>query len=100
MVAFVLRRLLISIGVFFVATFLMYVLVANAGDPLEDLYGITNPGDRAARIASRTEIMQLDTPVVLRYFHWLGDLLGYLWGAGSLGVTAPARPSRRCSAWR
>lgn len=86
MVAFVLRRLLISIGVFFVATFLMYVLVANAGDPLEDLYGITNPGDRAARIASRTEIMQLNTPVVLRYFHWLGDLLGYLWGAGSLGV--------------
>ncbi|TNM68114.1 ABC transporter permease [Streptomyces sp. NP160] len=86
MVAFVLRRLLISIGVFFVATFLMYVLVANAGDPLEDLYGITDPGDRAARIASRTEIMQLNTPVVVRYLHWLGDLVGYLWGSGSLGV--------------
>ncbi|MGQ7294874.1 ABC transporter permease [Quadrisphaera sp. KR29] len=87
MVAFVLRRLLISVGVFFVATFLMYLLVANAGDPLEDLYGITDPGDRAARIASRTEIMQLDTPVVLRYFDWLGGFVSFLWGQGTLGVT-------------
>ncbi|MBC3761538.1 ABC transporter permease [Quadrisphaera oryzae] len=86
MVAFVLRRLLISIGVFFVATFLMYMLVANSGDPLEDLYNISNPGDRASRIAARTEIMQLNTPVVLRYFDWLGQLAGYLWGHGSLGV--------------
>jgi len=85
-VAYVLRRLLISIGVFFVATFMMYLLVANAGDPLEDLYGITDPGDRAARIASRTEIMQLNTPVVERYFDWLGGLLSFLWGQGTLGV--------------
>lgn len=86
MVAFVLRRLLISIGVFIVATFMMYLLVANAGDPLEDLYGITDPGDRAARIASRTEIMNLNTPVVERYLHWLGGLLSFVWGQGTLGV--------------
>ena len=92
MAVFVIRRLLISIGVLIVATFVMYVLTATSGDPLDDLYGITDAGDRASRIAARTKILQLNVPVVERYFHWLGGLLAFLWGHGTLGTNRTGQP--------
>jgi len=69
--AFIARRLMISAVLLLVGTFLAYVLIALSGDPLQDLRQDTGP-DRENRIAARTELLDLDTPVVLRYFLWLG----------------------------
>ncbi len=71
MLAFIVRRLMISAVLLLVGTFLAYVLIALSGDPLADLRQDTGP-DRENRVAARTELLNLDTPVVLRYFLWLG----------------------------
>ena len=55
MVGFVLRRIAVSILVLLAASFIMYVLSANSGNPLEDLQGSNDPNrDQliAARIAA------------------------------------------------
>ena len=71
MLVFIVRRLIISVLVFFSATALVYVMAANLGDPLADLRELP-PNDRDAAIADRTERMNLDKPVIARYFLWLG----------------------------
>ncbi|MGH8776253.1 MAG: ABC transporter permease [Jiangellaceae bacterium] len=81
MAVFIARRLVISFFVLLAATFVMYTLTAVSGDPMEDLYSIGNADSRERAIAERTETMNLDTPVPLRYLAWLGDLF-----TGSLGV--------------
>ena len=50
----------------------MFLLVDAAMDPLQDLRESTAP-NKAQLIAARIELLDLDTPVVLRYFEWLGD---------------------------
>src|SRR5687768_15020593 len=72
MFAFVVRRLLISIPLIFLSSFLVFVLVATApGDPLADLR--LGRGDQTAAIELRRQQLDLDEPVVERYFSWVGD---------------------------
>lgn len=71
MLVFIARRLIVSVLVFFSATVVVYVMAANLGDPLADLRELP-PNDRDAAIADRTERMNLDKPVITRYFLWLG----------------------------
>ncbi|MFB8387068.1 ABC transporter permease [Microbacterium sp. NPDC055910] len=71
MVGFVLRRIAVSILVLLAASFLMYVLAANSGNPLQDLEG-SNAPNRDQLIAARINALDLDVPPVLRYFLWLG----------------------------
>lgn len=69
--AFIVRRLAVSAGVLLAGTFIAYVLVALSGDPLARLREDTSPGHEQ-RIAELTERLNLDTPVPLRYWGWLG----------------------------
>jgi peptide/nickel transport system permease protein len=71
MVGFVLRRIAVSILVLLAASFIMYVLAANSGNPLQDLEGSNSP-NREQLIAARIAALDLDVPPVLRYFLWLG----------------------------
>ncbi len=71
MVGFILRRIAVSILILFAASFIMYVLTASSGDPLEDLRG-SNAPNREQLIAARISALDLDVPPVLRYFLWLG----------------------------
>jgi peptide/nickel transport system permease protein len=80
-VVFIARRLLISLFVLLAATFLVYTLTALSGDPLADLREDQTP-DRAEKIAERTERMQLDLPVPIRYVSWLASML-----QGDFGVS-------------
>ncbi|WP_150308288.1 ABC transporter permease [Planctomonas psychrotolerans] len=86
MLSFVLRRLLASVFILLGASFIIYVLAANAGDPLEDLRASTAP-NREALIAARVELLQLDVPAPARYFLWLGGVLGAFVGQFDLGTT-------------
>lgn len=86
MATFILRRLVASFFIVLAASFVVYMLMANAGDPLEFLREITNPTERAAIEKSVTEALNLDVPPVQRYFHWLADVLH-----GDFGISARTR---------
>jgi peptide/nickel transport system permease protein len=88
---FIVRRLFISFFVLLGATFIVYMLVASAGDPRSALYESTDPG-KANRIAAMTRNLSLDVPIIPRYFAWLGGALGCLIGKCDLGNTASGAP--------
>jgi peptide/nickel transport system permease protein len=87
-VVFIARRLVVSVFVLVVATFIMFALTSWSGDPFQDLYGITNDAEREARIAARADTLQLDQPIPQRYLGWLVGVLGYLlpFVEGTLGT--------------
>lgn len=84
MLNFLTRRILASIAVLFVASYLVYVLAASSGDPLGELRQSNSP-NKEALIAQRIELLNLDVPPFLRYFLWLGGILAGLVGKFTLG---------------
>ncbi|MDF9716907.1 ABC transporter permease subunit [Nocardioides sp. ChNu-153] len=84
MLMFLARRLMTSVLVVLVSTVVMYVLVDIAIDPLEDLRTDTRPGAED-RIAARTAMLDLDSPVLLRYLDWLSGASRCLIGSCDLG---------------
>jgi peptide/nickel transport system permease protein len=88
---FVVRRLIASVFIFLAATYLMYILTALSGDPLQDLRESTAP-NKEALIAARTQLLHLDVPPFLRYFIWLGGMFGLTGKGFDLGVTVQAQP--------
>jgi len=86
MASFIIRRLIASIFVLFAATFLMYLLVAYSGDPLEDLRQ-SNAPNKNQLIEARTKLLNLDVPPPLRYFLWLGGLF-----RGNFGISIQNQP--------
>ena len=83
MLTFIVRRILAAFFIVLGASFIVYMLMANAGDPLAFTTEIQNPTTRAAVIRTVTEALQLDVHPVVRYFHWLGDLF-----SGDFGISA------------
>lgn len=88
MTTFILRRLVASFFIVVAASFVVYMMMVNAGDPLAFLVEITNPTERAAIERSVTEALALDVHPVLRYFYWLADVL-----RGDFGISARTRLS-------
>lgn len=77
MVSFLVRRVIVSVLILVAASFIMFVLAANSGDPLQDLR-TTNAPNREQLIAQRSEVLRLDLPVPLRWANWLGGATGCL----------------------
>ena len=71
MLSYVLRRIGVSILILIAASLLMYVLVAWARDPLQDLYASSSP-NKEQLILQRIQWLHLDQPVILRWLNWLG----------------------------
>lgn len=67
------RRLINSIGILIVSTFVVFVLVAMAGDPLFELREQQPPVPENV-IAAEEARLGLDQPVVVRYFNWVTGL--------------------------
>jgi peptide/nickel transport system permease protein len=65
---FILRRLAISVPLVVVSSFLVFMLVAAAGDPLAELRG--NPNTPRSTIEARRRQLHLDKPVLVRYGMW------------------------------
>ncbi|MBG6054778.1 peptide/nickel transport system permease protein [Salinibacterium sp. CAN_S4] len=91
MATFIVRRLIASIFILLAATYLMYILTALSGDPLEDLRVSTAP-NKAQLIEARTELLNLDVPPFLRYFIWLAGVGKCFIGQCDLGVTVQNQP--------
>ena len=70
MITYVLRRIGVSILILIAASLLMYVLVAWARDPLEDLYASSSP-NRDQLIQQRIQWLGLNENVFVRWFNWL-----------------------------
>jgi len=83
-ITFVVRRLVAAFFIVIGASFIVYMLMANAGDPLDFTRQITNVAQREQVVKSVTEALNLDVNPVARYFLWLKDLLLH----GDFGVSA------------
>jgi peptide/nickel transport system permease protein len=73
MLAYVTRRFLISIVVLFLATILVFLLVANSGDPLALLR--VNPHISPKVIAARENLLHLHDSLVERYWIWFSHAI-------------------------
>jgi len=74
MFAFIVRRIIISIPVLLIASFIVYALVALAGDPLAR-FRTHQPPYPPSFFAQQRHIMHLDEPLWWRWSHWLGNAL-------------------------
>ena len=81
MTAYVIRRLLQAIPVFFGSTLLIFAMVfALPGDPILAMFGDKTPSPE--QLAALQARYNLDQPFLVRYFGYLGDLF-----QGNLGTT-------------
>jgi len=80
MLAYVVRRLLISIVVLFFATIFVFILVASSGNPLALLKA--NPHIPHATVVARENLLHLNDPLWQRYWIWFTGVLH-----GNLGTT-------------
>lgn len=74
MLGFIVRRILASLITFIVASYLMYILVANSGDPLRDLR-VSADDNREQLLQERIQALDLGTPPWLRWFGWFGGVV-------------------------
>jgi peptide/nickel transport system permease protein len=89
MTAYILRRCAAAIVILFVASFLIYVLVAESGDPLATLRA--NPHVTQATINAARVRLGLDQPLLHRYWTWLTHFLHGDMGKSTQGTkVAPA----------
>lgn len=94
MASYILRRILVSLVILIIASFLMYILVAYSSNPLQDLQGSNSP-NKAALIAARIRILHLDVAPPLRWVMWLGGVAGCVVPFAhlcNLGVTVSNAP--------
>ncbi|PXY21100.1 ABC transporter permease [Prauserella muralis] len=78
LVFYILRRLAISVPILFIGSFLVFLMVAGAGDPLAEIRN--QPNINPESIAALSHQLGLDKPLVPRYFDWLGGFLTGDWG--------------------
>src|SRR5262245_17457193 len=73
MLAFALRRILYSIPVLIVASFLIFALGSASADPLAPLRAKNPPAPQNV-LDAETVRLHLDQPLLQRYFGWLGGI--------------------------
>lgn len=78
MAGYLIRRLLLAVVTLLVGSFLSFLLVASAGDPLAELR--LRPGATEAQIRALEAELGLDGPVVTRYWTWLTGFVRGDWG--------------------
>jgi peptide/nickel transport system permease protein len=74
MFAFIVRRLLVSIPVLLLASFIVYALVGLAGDPLAR-FRTHQPPYPPSFFAAQRHALHLDEPLWWRWSHWLGNVV-------------------------
>jgi ABC-type dipeptide/oligopeptide/nickel transport system permease component len=89
MLTYIARRVLYSIPVLFLSTFLSFVFVSYAGNPIGLLRG--NPRLPQSTINHLIIQEHLNKPVVIRYFYWLDDVFTHKLG-NSLVTLQPLWP--------
>jgi peptide/nickel transport system permease protein len=86
---FILRRAAIAVPLIAISSFLVFMLVAAAGDPLADLR--SRPGIPKSTIEARRHELKLDRPVLVRYGLWAKGAIRGDFGK-SFVTSEPVRP--------
>jgi peptide/nickel transport system permease protein len=86
MLTFLVRRIIVSILVLLAASFLVYILAANSGDPLANLRISTNKNAQA-ELHARALALHLNVAVPIRFVYWLWGVIQGLWGHLDLGTS-------------
>jgi len=71
MLTFIIRRLLFSIPVLILASFIIFVCVSAVGDPLAEVK--MRPLSSQTTIQAIIDRKHLDEPIVVRYLYWVKD---------------------------
>jgi peptide/nickel transport system permease protein len=74
MLAFAIRRVLISIPILIVSTFIVFLLVSLSGDPLSNLK-TKQPRPPESTIRNAEHRLRLDQPLLERYWHWITGVI-------------------------
>jgi peptide/nickel transport system permease protein len=77
-IRYIIRRLLISVPILMIGSFLAYVMVAASGNPLAEYRARPNVTEEQIRSLEIT--LGLDKPIIERYWNWLTDFLSGDWG--------------------
>ena len=85
MLAYVVRRVLASVLILVLSSILVFVMVANSGDPLASLR--LNPHTPAATYALRRAELHLNAPLPQRYWIWVSHAV-----RGDFGLTIANQP--------
>lgn len=87
MFTFIVRRVIAAFFIVAGASFIAFVLVANAGNPLDKAMQIQQVEARQQQIKSITEALNLDQNILVRFFLWFKGVLGCLVGQCDFGQT-------------
>lgn len=85
MLTFIVRRVIAAFFIVCGASFIAFVLVANAGNPLDKASQIQQIEARRQAILSITNTLHLDQNFVVRFWLWFKGILGCLWGQCDFG---------------
>ena len=94
MFLFIVRRLLLAIPILILSSMLVFALVVNAGDPLENLRQRPNSG---AQMQQKISLYHLDEPVMQRYLTWAKGFVHGDFGKDATGQ--PVRPKLFRALW-
>ena len=87
MAMYIVRRLIAGFFVVLGASFIVYILVSFAGDPLEKAYGLQDPVARQQAITTLTNTLNLDVNPIVRYFLWLKGVAACAVGQCDFGIS-------------
>ena len=91
MLTFIVRRIIAAIFITIGASFIAYILVANAGNPLANAQGLP-AAQRGQAIATVTATLHLDVNPVFRFFIWLKGVGGCVVGKCDFGLNIQQTP--------
>lgn len=74
MLAYAVRRVLVSVPILVLATFVVFVMVALSGDPLSDLKA-RNPPPPPRTLELMVQRLHLDEPLLVRYWIWISGVV-------------------------
>ena len=75
MLAYTVRRILVSIPVLIVSTFVVFLVVINSGDPVANFATSRQPAPSKAAVAAFARHIHADQPVAERYWNWITGVL-------------------------
>jgi peptide/nickel transport system permease protein len=85
LLTFIVRRIIAAFFIVIGASFIAFILVSFAGDPLAQAAQIQQPEARRARVLAITASLNLDHNIIVRFFLWLKGVLGCLIGKCDFG---------------
>lgn len=72
--AYAMRRVLVSVPILIIATFVVFMMVSASGDPLSELR-TRNPPPPPRTLQLEAHRLHLDEPLLARYWHWITGVL-------------------------